>query len=280
MAPNMEEQDVEAGAEEEVATDVADRLCKLMRRIQAAAEELTFPHPGNANSRISGLDRPLHEVFEPLAIELKFEDYAELRDNFVLLCNRVIRDIQSLSFTRPETQIRWTAAAKTANGVFNASNFGIDCRTVFSRHFSVSVFERLEDASERLQDKGRRETSEPHLREALEAARAAIEAYEVDGEMPPQVGRLLKHYMQQINSAYDRYRDFGEEAFWSTYKELFATFIQTHEVIMKDTKSEKVKSAMARMREKMAYGLPALSIASDVATIAATGIAVAQIAGF
>lgn len=260
------------------ATDVADRLCRLMRRIEITAGELRFDHPNNKMQKLSGLQCPLYQVFEPIATKLGFENYAELRDNFVALCNRVIRDINSLTLKRPETQQRWLQAAEMANGIFDARNFGIDTQSVFYTHFSQEVYQRLEDASERLQITERQEATESELSEALEAARETLNAYETNGNVPTAIGKILKHYLQQIESAYRHYDDFGEEVFWATYKELFATFLQVHEVIMPDVPNETVKKALNKMGEKMKYGLHALAVSADIATIAATGLAVFQIA--
>lgn len=267
----MSDNDADIETPEDEVPDVADRLTRLMRRIIDTAKSMQFPRPDQPNRTYTGLQRPLHEVFEPLAVELGFSDYAELRDNFVSLCKRTIRDISSLSIKRSETQARWINAAETANGVFNASNFAQPCSTIFDQHFSQEVFHRLEDASERLQQEGRRESSQDQLKEALEAARQAMEAYESEGKIPSDVSKILKHYLQQIEGAYARYDDFGEELFWSTYKEMFATFVQIHPHIMPEGENKAVKTAMQKMREKMHYGIQSMSIAADALTITTTG---------
>ena len=263
------------------ATDVADRLCRMMRKIQQAANQLRFEdpsQPSNPIRRIRALHKPLYEVFEPIALELDFESYAELRDNFIGLCNRVIRDIGTLNLKREETRERWIQAAKQAKDVFEAKNFGSQTETVLQNHFSIDVYQRLEDASERLQITERHEASVEQLAEALDAARGTLSAYEKNGNIPSEIGRILKLYIQQIENAYQHYEDFGEELFWKTYKELFATFLQVHNVIMPKETNEEVKSALNVMGNKMKYGLQALSVSSDLATIAATGMAIFQLA--
>ncbi|MCZ7469807.1 hypothetical protein M0412_03855 [Agrobacterium sp. O3.4] len=270
--------ETDTDSEQNNATDVADRLCRLMRRIEITAGELRFNQPHSPTQKFTGLQCPLYQVFEPIATELEFENYAELRDNFVALCNRVIRDVSSLTLKRPETQQRWIQAAKMANGVFDARNFGIDTGSVFQKHFSQDVYQRLEDASERLQITERQEATVDELGEALNAARNTLNAYEQHGKIPAEIGRILKHYLQQIESAYQHYDDFGEEIFWATYKELFATFLQVHNVIVPSTPNDAIKTALNTMGEKMKYGLHALAVSADAATIAATGLAVLQLA--
>ena len=103
----------------------------MMRRIEEEAQAIEFERPG-ANPSISGMQSPLHKTFEPIANRLGFETYAELRDNFVLLCSRVERDIESIQVRRPSTKERWLAAVDTASKVFDASNFSDDCQTVFN----------------------------------------------------------------------------------------------------------------------------------------------------
>lgn len=265
-----------------MATDVADRLILLMRRIEYSDQELRFEIHNNANNYHSGLQRPLHEVFEPLAEDLGFFDYSELRDNFTGLCKRVIRDIESLNLKKPETQQRWINAVKKIADVFNASNFPKSCSSVFGEHFSNELYERLEDASERLQDVGREEATQDQLKESLDAAREAMNVYEKNGKISSELNKVLKHYLQQIEEAYQRYNDFGEDAFWTTYKNLFATFMQVHPAIMPKDKSddakEAVKIALNNMHGKMYYGLRALSVSADLATLAASGAALLALA--
>lgn len=264
------------------ATDVADRLILLMRKIEQSAQDLRFNIPHNPNKYHNGFQRPLHEVFEPLAEDLGFVDYSELRDNFTGLCKRVTRDIESLTLKKPKTQERWVNAVKKIADVFNASNFPKICSSVFGEHFSDEVYERLEDASERLQDVGREEATKDQLKESLDAAREVMNVYEKNGKISTELNKVLKHYLQQIEEAYQRYNDFGEDAFWITYKNLFATFMQVHPAIMPKDKSddakEAVKIALNNMGGKMHYGLRALSVSADVATLAASGAALLALA--
>ena len=261
--------------------DVADRLIRIMKRIEATAKDMRFPHPTSPNHQVTGLQCPLHQVFEPLAIELGFTNYAALHDDFVALCRRVIRDVESLTLRRPKTQRRWIQAAQTAESVFNASNFAENCGEVFERHFSDDVYERLEDASERLQNVGKQEASSDELLEALDAARDAMNAYENSGNISPELSKILKHYLQQIEEAYRKYDDFGDEVFWSSYKVLFSTFLQVHPIIIDEDKGDEIKeatkSAMNNMGIKMFYGLRTLSVSADVVTLAAAGTALLQL---
>lgn len=260
--------------EETAVTDVADRLCRLMMRIRKAASELEFQV--HSHQTISGLQKPLHEVFGPLALALEFENYAELRDNFIVLCDRVSRDISALPVKRTETRDRWLKAVETARNVFEAENFGKPCSSVFDTHFSTEIIHRLEDISERLQTNGIKETSQDQLRQALDAARRAMKIYELHERIPISVAKILKHYLQQIETAYQRYNDFGEDSFWVTYKVLFATFVQAHEAIVPEKQGEDIREAITDMANQMRFGLPALSIAADVTTIA-TGLTVLAI---
>ena len=250
-------------------TDVLARICRLMRRIEKSANEITIEFKQNGRSmQDMGLNRPLYEVFEPLAEDLGFSNYAELRDNLISLCNRGIRDINSLQMKQSGPRDKWIAAAESAKGVFNASNFGKLSRVVFADHFSEIVYERLETASERLQALEIRESTREELSEALKAARQLMKAYEANGKIPSSIATILKHYLQQIEGAYQRYEDFGEEIFWATYKELFATFVQVHTVLVPDEQTEEIKQAMNDMADKMKFGLPALAITADLATLA------------
>lgn len=263
-------------------SDSSERLIKLIARIEVSSQRVEI--------RISNIQKEvarnavLFRAFEPIAEDLGFDSYSELRDKFVLLCNRVVRDVEGLDLKREDTRARWVEAVETASSVFNASNFGEHCSVVFKRHFSDIVLERLEAISERLQSDGIREASQPELTQALEAARESLRILEVNGSLPSAVSKVLKHYLQQIEIAFNQYSDFGEEMFWASYKEYFATFVQVHAIVMPSDVSDEAKSAVKdavnKMHSKMVYGLPALGVAADVVSLGLAGYTLTQIAGF
>lgn len=254
--------------------DSCTRLLNLMRKIDGAASELSFNLP-TYHRAIVAREMKLFEVFEDIAQHLSFEDYACFRDDFVLLCARSERDINSLSFKKESTKTRYIEAIKRASKVFDASNFGKSCGDALDAHFSELIYERIEDAADRLQNAGIYETSSEKLLEALEVARKTLVTYEKYGTISPELGRVIKHFLQQIEDAYKKYNDFGEEKFWASYKQMFATFAQIHDVILPEDLSEdeidEIKDAVFDMGKAMKYGLGALSVTGNIASIASVG---------
>lgn len=262
--------------EEQKATDVADRLLRIIAKIEHSSQVIKYENSNG--SKTQACHKKLFEVFGDIAEHLGFETYSDLHDNFSNLCKRVERDVTSLPFRREGARGRIITAINNARAVFDAENFGEQCSSVFKEHFSTDVKDRLEDASNSLQLNDLVESSPDELKEALDAARAALGAYETEGNIPPQLSKILKHYIQQIESAYQMYEDFGEEAFWPVYKELLATFAQVHPIIMGDKKSEVVSAAVKDMGSKLQYGITALSITANVAAIGSFGVGILQIA--
>lgn len=243
-----------------------------MQRIQETSIEISY-HRTNAPHIIdTAAQKPLYEVFGDISEHLGFESYSNFQISFMSLCNRVIRDLGLIDVKNERTRDRWISSVKMARDVFNAENFGVQCGQVLATHFSESVRERIEDASERLQTLGRTEATKSELLDALEAARETLSAFEADGNLPREISQTLKHYLQQIEQAYQTYDDFGEDKFWSVYKELFATFVQTHSIITPENFSNEMKSSFNKMAGKMSYGLRAISITADIATIASAGV--------
>ncbi len=260
-------------------TDVAERLLLLMQRINTASTEVVYPRPGYSNQDTSAASKPLFQVFDDISKYLDFGDYSKFQSLFVGLCDRVIKDVGHIDVKNEKIRKRWIDSVKIARSVFNADNFGKQCGAVFDHHFSESVRDRIEDASERLQTIGRTEAKKEELSEALDAARETLSAFEVDGKLPSEISNILKHYIQQIENAFQSYDDFGEDRFWSIYKELFATFVQTHPIIAPKGVSEDMKKSINNMAEKMSYGLRGLSVGADLVAITTAGAALLTLAG-
>jgi hypothetical protein len=261
-------------SDEAQATDVADRLLSLMQAIRHVADELKYPHPNHQDRVLKATQKNLFEVFGDISERLGFDNYSIFQLSFVSLCNRVVRDIGLINVRNDRTRDRWIAAVEHVRSVFDSDNFGKNCGQVLADHFADEIRDRIEDASERLQTLGRTESTKSELSEALEAARSTLSAFERNQRLPDEVSRVLKHYIQQIEAAYNAYDDFGEDRFWAVYKELFATFVQTHPIIAPDGVSAEIKESLRVMAGKMSFGLRALSVTADIATLATTGAAI------
>lgn len=245
-------------------SDKAERLHSLVSKLKHALGEIELV--GVHKSHIS--EQPLWKTFEPIAHELNLSSYAELRDQFISLCNGIRSEVAVISLRKESVRVSWLECLDTLSGIFDAGNFGKPTISVFQVHFSNRNLEVLDSISERLQNENSFESSEEELAEALGAIRDVICVLESSGELDKRITAILKHYLQQMEVVYAQSSDFGEDIFWQLYKETFATFVQIHPVIAGIKEIDEFKSkfniAMTKLTEKSLFGL---SVAANIATI-------------
>lgn len=251
----MTEDELEVG-------DPADRLHRLCKSIVSASTEVRIDNN-------TGHAAPLWQSFEPIAQHLEMDSYAALRDNFLLLSDRVMGGVRRLELRKSSVRAHWEAAVVEIASVFDAKNFGGASGKIFNRCFNVANMATLEAISERFQAHGWSEKPKHSLEEAFVAIKGAVDEMEAATTFPAEMIRVLRHLLAQMQGAIATYETFGEEGFWRAYKETFATFVQLHQWI--DGAENKTT-----IREKITvvggYLAGALSITANAATVAGFGL--------
>lgn len=239
-------------------SDNAERLHTLICNITGAL------------SAIGGTNQPMWQLIDPIAKKVGQPDYGELRDRFLGLCNAIRDEVRTMPMNKETVRANWLNCMTNISRVFDAQNFGEPSLSVFNRHFSEANLNILDSISERLQISGYTESTQEELEAALSAVRNVINEFEKCEKLGPRVGALLKHYLQQMETIYSQVEDFGDDAFWRSYKVTFATFVQLHPVIATLDNAEEIKSKLRVAAECLgAKSLAGVSLAADLATIGA-----------
>jgi hypothetical protein len=248
-------------------SDKAQRLFNIATALREQGPEIAR----RMGTKPGGL--PLWQAYQPLAEALGFEAYSDLRDHFLSLCKSLEADIQCLSLRRESVREEWSSRVRNMQRVFDADKLGQPIGPVFDTCFGPSELSALDAISERLDIEGLTESTEDELKRALDAVREAIEAMERSSDFPAPIARVLKIHLQQIEQAYSHYTDFGDEMFWKTYKESFATFAQIHPIIVKMNNSEEIKTKLNKVWEALTLKTVAgVSVAGNLASIGAFGL--------
>ncbi len=253
-------------------TDPAGRLIELIKKIKKISTTR------KNNSPMLG-EVPMWKAVRAFSSELGFTNDLEMRENLILTRDHVIRNINALEMKRESTRTQWTKAILTVCSVFDSDHFGKRTDAVISACFTQINIERTEAISERFLMVGIKETTSDELTDAIKVARKALEAYEKRGKISKDLVKLLKHYLQQLEAAYQHYDDFGEEVFWEAYKKLFATFVQIHPVVIPGDRQEEFKQAINDMGAKLPFGLRTLAVSADIATLATVSVTAITLLG-
>lgn len=236
----------------------ASRLHGLCLQLQSAAKDC----------RVNGAlarDLPLWQSFEPLAHHLGLNNYGELRDNFLLLGEKVQIGIHKLQLRRSSVRDHWVQAVNTITSVFEARFFGSSTHDIFGDFFNPSNMATLDSISERFQAHGWEEKPRASLEDALIAAREAVDEMEASGDFPSEMLQVLRHLLAQMQAGLSVWETFGDEGFWRAYKEMFATFVQLHESISASSNRETIGAKIQAMAKHLAG---ALSFTANAATVA------------
>lgn len=248
-------------------SDKAQRLASMGTALRENAQKVA----SSMGAKASAL--PLWQAFQPLAESLGFEAYSDLRDHFLSLCRSLEADIQCLSLRRESVRSEWSGRVRNMRRVFDADKLGQAVEHVFNNHFGPIEMNTLDAISERLEIEGLSESTEDELKKALDAVREAIEEMETSSGFPLAIARVLKLHLQQIEQAYSHYNDFGDEMFWKTYKEAFATFAQIHPIISQLDNSQEIKTKLSKVWEALSSKTVAgISVAGNLASLGAFGL--------
>lgn len=249
--------------------DKAERLHVLITKMQSVSangtrsgEALGLPGPAGA--------RPLWEAFGVVVSAMGYDDYGRFRDSFLSLTSSIRNDVAVIPLQKERVRESWLNCIDQISRVFDAKNFGLQTAQVFANHFTARNMEILDSISERFQAASFEDTSDSDIQSALETMREAIDAFTSNTSLDPRIAKVLKHYLQQIETVYSQVNDFGDEMFWKIYKETFATFMQIHPVIAGLDNADVVKSKIGEVAKRLTLKtIAGVSLAADLATIGA-----------
>lgn len=245
-------------------SDKAERLHNLITKMQQGLTDISIPGIG------AGRDVELWRSFELIAQKLGFEDYGQFRDQYLALSSSLKVEVQTISLRKESVRVAWIDCISMMQKVFDASNFAIPTYQVFGNHFSSTSMATLETISERLQTLGMHESAKGELENALDAVRDAIDEFGKTNGIDERILRILRHHLHQMEQIYSRYDDFGDDVFWSVYKETFGTFVQIHQVIVGKSNETELKNKLTAVASYLsAKSIAGISLAANVATIAA-----------
>ena len=246
-----------AADEAEESNDPAGRLHGLCNKIVDASKKAR-------NENGSFTKAPLWQALEPIAIEIGVKNYAQLRNNFILLTESVNSGIHRLTLRRPSVRDHWFNTVTRIASVFDAQQFPKPSNQVFAECFQAADLATLDAISERFQNEGWQEKPKECLEEALSAVKDVIDEMEVASSFPPEMLRVLRHLASQMEIAVATFDTFGAESFWRTYKETFATFVQLHGAIREAPNEATIREKMNKVTQ---YLVDAISVTANVTTV-------------
>lgn len=251
----MEFQKVEFENLSKEQSDSAEQLLILIRRLKSKTSTRL--------DQITIGDTSLHTAFEPLAKSVDYEDYMELLTDFLALCDLVEAGIYDLDIKKESVRNRFLKRLSEIRSVFKAQNFTDSTSAVLNRHFGENSEAALDDISERFQRGDVTQSSKEDITAAYDVMEQILSM--ADGaDRSERFARLVRHHMNHLRHCLDHYDMVGESEFWSSYKILFATFMQLYPEELQKEESG-FKDAMNRAYERMVH---ATSLPANVATLA------------
>lgn len=241
------------------SNDPASRLHGLCETIVDASKRVTVDNGSAARA-------PLWQAFEPISIEVGLNNYAQLRDNFVLLTESVTSGVHRLTLRKPSVRENWLNAIARIASVFDAKQFPRPAREAFAECFQAADLATLDTISERFQNEGWQEKPKQALEDALSAVTDVIDEMQAANSFPAEMLRVLRHLASQMEVAIATFDTFGAENFWRTYKETFATFVQLHAAIREAPNGATIREKMNKVTQ---YLVEAISVTANVTTVGA-----------
>lgn len=248
--------------------DKAERLLNIITRLLEASRSAGVMK----NSPLTYWEAPLHQGLSFIITKSELGNYSTMLDHFNSLCSGIKSDIESISNIKESVKSCWFDCIENISAVFQPTNFGLSCGSVFSRHFSDYNMHLLDTISDRLQNSNVFESSDKDLLAALDAVRDALTFLEGNDKVDKRIIRILKHYLEQLETIYTQAKDFGDDVFWHMYKETYATFLQHHQIITEgiDNKEDYVNRVQAIWNSLAIKAAATLSVGANIATLTAT----------
>lgn len=245
--------------------DKAERLLNIITRLLEAS------HYNDVidNRSVTYENMPLYEGLPIIISHSGLGNYSTMLDHFNSLCSGIKSDIESISNIKESVKSSWFNCIESISAVFQPTNFGLQCFKVFDEHFSDYNMDLLDTISDRLQNSKVFESSDKDLLDALDAVRDALTFLEGNDQIDKRIIRILKHYLEQLETIYTQVKDFGDDVFWHMYKETYATFLQHHQIIAEgiDNKEDYVNRVQAIWNSLAIKAAATLSVGANIATL-------------
>lgn len=246
---------------EESVSDPVERLVHIIERMH----EVSRTQRGEGNNILANL--PLWQTFNAIAAKIGFDDYTDLHSNYSSLCESIVSDLKTMPITKKSLLAHHIDTIRKSKKLFDAANFGSGTGGIFKSLLTEEMRYRYMVISELYSTYNLNRNSYEELEDALQTAKTAVEEYIKSEKIPLRVARILQHHLNQLSSSLEHFKDFGEEIFWKSYKEMFGTFNQIHDIIKDAENKEEIDKAVDSVGQKMKKGLPFISYTADAIAI-------------